>query len=129
MRYTESALSAIVGHDVVIRYDPRNLSEIRVYWHEEYFCTATCEELTGTKRTIKEVATARNRRRKALKREISARSDLVKLYMQSAGDGEIDEGDEPSASPRCKVQRPNQPRLKVYKTDFAAEKVSTRTVP
>ena len=128
MRYTEPALSAITGHDVVIRYDPRDLSEIKVYWHEEYFCTATCEELTGKKRTIKESATARNRRRKALEREISARSDLVKLYMQSAGNGEIDEGDEPSASSGDKVQRPNPTRLKVFKTDLETEEVSSRTI-
>lgn len=128
MRYTEPALSAITGHDVVIRYDPRDLSEIKVYWHEEYFCTATCEELTGKKRTIKEIATARNRRRKALEREISARSDLVKLYMQSAGNGEIDEGDEPSASSGDKVQRPNPTRLKVFKTDLETEEVSSRTI-
>jgi putative transposase len=114
---------------VVIRYDPRDLSQIRVFWHEQYFCTATCEKLTGKKQTIKDIATARNRRRKALEREISARSDLVKLYMQSAGNGEIDQGDEPSASPSDKVQRQNQPRLKVYKTEFAAEKVSAGTVP
>lgn len=128
MRYTEAALSAITGHDVVIRYDPRDLSQIRVYWHEQYFCTATCEKLTGKKQTIKDIATARNRRRKALEREISARSDLVKLYMQAAGNGEIDEGDEPSASSGSKVQRPNTSRLKVYKTDVEAEKVSAGTV-
>ena len=117
MRYTEPALSAITGHDVVIRYDPRDLSQIRVYWHEQYFCTATCEELTGKKQTIKEVAQARNRRRKALEREINARSDLIKLYMQSTGNGVIGEGYEPSASSSNKVQCPNSPRLKVYKTD------------
>lgn len=122
LRYNEPALAAIIGHDVVIRYDPRDLSQIMVYWHEQYFCTATCSKLTGKKSTIKEIATARNRRRKALEREISARSDLVKLYMQASGNGEVDEGDEPFAASSDKVQRTGSSRLKIFETDFAVAK-------
>lgn len=128
MRYTELALAAIVGYDVIIRYDPRDLSEIRVYWQEQYFCTATCKELTGKKETIKDIAQARNRRHKALEREISARSDLVRLYMQAAGNGEINEGDEPSASSGNKIQRKNSSGLKVYETDLAVAKEPTGAV-
>jgi putative transposase len=35
-RYLDTNLAAYVGEDVIIRYDPRDMAEVRVYFHHEF---------------------------------------------------------------------------------------------
>jgi len=130
MRYESLALAAIVGFDVTIRYDPRDLAEIKVYLHDQFLCTAACKELTGRSANIKDLSQARNRRRKLLEREINARSELVQLYMDSAtGDGKIEDGYESPSPSGDPVQRKKPSRLKIYAADIAAENTGAGTIP
>src|SRR5690348_14209232 len=46
-RYIETTLAAYVGEDVTIRYDPRDMAEVRVYFHDEFVCRAINPELAG----------------------------------------------------------------------------------
>lgn len=60
-RYVATTLMAYVGELVSIRYDPRDLAEIRVYYDEELICRAMCPELEGSTLSLKEVKDARQR--------------------------------------------------------------------
>jgi putative transposase len=40
-------LAAYVGDSVVIRYDPRDMAEIRVFTGTGFLCRAICPELAG----------------------------------------------------------------------------------
>ena len=47
LRYIDPTLAAYVGEDVVLRYDPRDMAEIRVFYHDRFLCRAICQELAG----------------------------------------------------------------------------------
>lgn len=66
--YLDLTLAAYVGEDVTIRYDPRDLAEIRVYHERAFLCRAVC---------LKEIVRARNRRRRELRKGIGERTSLV----------------------------------------------------
>lgn len=42
LRYLGPVLAAYVGEDVTIRYDPRDLAEIRVFHQDRYLTRAIC---------------------------------------------------------------------------------------
>jgi hypothetical protein len=44
---------------VVIRYDPADLAEIRVFYHDRFLCRAICQELAGQTVSLKEIEKAR----------------------------------------------------------------------
>src|SRR6266446_3791883 len=41
-RYVEPTLAAYVGEPVIVRYDPRDMAEIRVYHGDAFLCRAVC---------------------------------------------------------------------------------------
>ena len=70
-----------VGEDVVIRYDPRDMAEIRVYHKDSFLCRATCQELSGEAIGLKEIISARNRRRRELKAELSDHAKIIDRFL------------------------------------------------
>jgi hypothetical protein len=59
LRYLDLTLSALVGDAVTIRYDPRDMAEIRV-WHQDIFiCRAITPELAAGTITLKQPKGAR----------------------------------------------------------------------
>lgn len=80
-RYMSLTLAAYVGEDVVIRYDPRDMAEIRVYHKSSFLCRATCQELSGEAISLKEIIAARNRRRRELKGVLSERTKIVDRFI------------------------------------------------
>src|SRR3989441_12977280 len=40
--YLDTTLAAYVGEDVTIRYDPRDMAEIRVFYKDAFLCRAIC---------------------------------------------------------------------------------------
>jgi putative transposase len=66
-----------VGEDVLIRYDPRDMAEIRVYYQERFLCRAVCQELAGETVSLKDIIRARQRRKRELQRQVSARQSLI----------------------------------------------------
>ncbi len=77
LRYIDPVLAAYVGEDVIIRYDPRDLAEIRVYHHGQYLCRAICPDLAGTTVSLKDITAARNARRRELRRQLGERATVV----------------------------------------------------
>jgi putative transposase len=77
LRYIDPTLAAYVGEDVTIRYDPRDMAEIRVYHQERFFCRAVCQELAGETVSLKDIIRARRQRKRELQRQVSARRSLI----------------------------------------------------
>lgn len=100
--------AAYVGEDVIIRYDPRDLAELRVYHEGSFLCRAVCPELAGETVSLKEIVSARNRRRQELGAQLRDRQataeELLTLRRHEPRPAE----NEPE--PR----RPEKPRLKRY---------------
>jgi putative transposase len=76
-RYFDINLAAYVGEDVTIRYDPRDLAVIRVFYEERFLCTAVCNEFAGTQIGLKEVIQARRERRKLVRQGIRERLSVL----------------------------------------------------
>jgi len=72
-RYLSPTLAPFVGHDVTIRYDPRDLSEIRVYDHDTLLCVAVDEDHPNQRYSLADIQAARRRRRRQLRAEINER--------------------------------------------------------
>src|SRR3989442_14040500 len=47
LRYLDLTLAAYVGESVIIRYDPRDMAEIRIFYYHRFFCPAIFAGLTG----------------------------------------------------------------------------------
>ncbi|GAB2823951.1 Mu transposase C-terminal domain-containing protein [Actinocorallia aurea] len=82
LRYLDPVLAFYVNEQATIRYDPRDITEIRVYLRtpdggEEFLCRAICPELSDQTVSLKEITTARNARRKDLRGQLGTRSAVV----------------------------------------------------
>lgn len=83
LRYSDPTLAAYVGEDVTIRYDPRDMAEIRVFHLDQFLCRAVCQEMAGQTVDIKEVVKARTERRRQLRRTLSAREEAVTSLLEA----------------------------------------------
>nr|WP_237519487.1 Mu transposase C-terminal domain-containing protein [Streptomyces sp. HUCO-GS316] len=77
MRYLDPVLAAYVGEDVTIRYDPRDLAEIRVFHQDRYLTRAVCPQLAGTTISLKDITAARNARCRELTGTLKQRTSVV----------------------------------------------------
>ena len=77
LRYTDPLLAAYVGEDALIRYDPRDLAEIRVFHNEAFLCRAICPELAGHSIGIKDITAARQARHRELAKALGERASVV----------------------------------------------------
>ncbi|MEU9247504.1 Mu transposase C-terminal domain-containing protein [Streptomyces sp. NPDC048385] len=77
LRYLDPVLAAYVGEDVTIRYDPRDLAEIRVFHQDRYLTRAICPQLAGTTVSLKDITAARNARRRELTGTLRQRTSVV----------------------------------------------------
>jgi putative transposase len=73
LRYSHTTLAAYVGEAVTIRYDPRDLSEIRVFYHNTFLCRAVSEAHAGEAVTLKDIQAARRAHRRSLRTTINER--------------------------------------------------------
>jgi putative transposase len=112
LRYIDPTLAAYVGESVTIRYDPRDLAEIRVYYKDRFLCRAVCQELAGETVSLKEIARARNRRKRDLQKIITARRSWVDQVLAPPA-GALRPESMPLPTP---VPRP-QSRIKRYAQD------------
>jgi putative transposase len=113
LRYLDLTLAAYVGEDVVIRYDPRDLAEVRVYHRGAFLCRALCQELTGQTIGLEALTRARNERRQQLRTGLSERAAavaaLLAVHQPQAPPGQLPQ---PPAPPGAAP-----PRLKRYLND------------
>ena len=61
----------------MVRYDPADLAEIRVFQDDGFICRAICQELAGETVSFKDVLQARREQRRALSATIRDRRSLV----------------------------------------------------
>ncbi len=81
-RYIDLVLASYIGESVTIRYDPRDMAEIRVYHNNQFLCRAICPELADTTLSLKDIEAARNQRRRDLKKQLKERKSLVDTMLQ-----------------------------------------------
>ncbi len=100
MRYIDTNLAAYIGEDVVIRYDPRDMAEIRVFYQGKFVCRALCQELAGREVSLKEIIRARQQRKNELQKTLRAHEQLRKQFIE----GQLEEKP-PNQTPKPKLKR------------------------
>lgn len=103
-RYLSPTLASFVGRTVTIRYDPRDLSEIRVYDHDTFVCTAIDEAHPNQRYSLHDIETARRARRRQLRKDIN---DRIPTTPRPPDD---------PPTPPAPARRPRK-RLKTYEED------------
>jgi putative transposase len=109
-RYLDPTLAGYVKEDVVIRYDPADLAEIRVFYHNRFLCRAICQELAGQTVSLKEIQKARAERRKQVKEGLSTRAALVEQFLAV----HQQEAPKPETQAKEPAETTGRPRLKRY---------------
>jgi len=82
LRYIDPTLAAFVGEEVLLRYDPRDMAEIRVFHRDQFICRAICQELAGETVALREIVDARNRRRRELRQTLGERRRVVDSLLE-----------------------------------------------
>ncbi len=113
--YIEPTLAAYVGEEVTIRYDPRDIAEIRIYYKSSFLCRAVCQELAGQTITLKEIIKARQRRKRELRETIEKRKSLLDAILETPRQ-RADQTSKPKSESENKTQPPRH-NLKLYEND------------
>ena len=113
LRYFSTTLAAYVGEPVTIRYDPRDLAEIRVYHRGDFLCRAVAPEIAAATVSMKDLQAARNQRRRELRQHLTARRDLVDLLIHPPTQSTPEPTGKPAAASRSQGTR----RIKLYRED------------
>lgn len=77
LRYFDPTLAGFVGEAVIIRYDPNDLGEVRVFHQNSFVCRAVSAELAHRTLSLKEVVAARRARRQDLREGMNQRRSVV----------------------------------------------------
>jgi len=107
-RYLDPLLAEYVKEQVLIRYDPADMAEIRVFYQDRFLCRAICPELAGQTISLKEIEKARAARRKQVKAGLTERQAVVEQFIA------VHREEAPQvkeSEPECS---PVRPRLKRY---------------
>jgi putative transposase len=83
LRYMDLALAAYIGEDVEIRYDPRDMAEIRVYYQHTFVCRAICQDVAGQTISLKDIQQTRNQRRRHMREQLAERRKAVDTFTTS----------------------------------------------
>ena len=86
-RYIDPTLAGYVKEEVIIRYDPADMAEIRVFYQDRFLCRAICPELSGETISLKEIEKARAERRKQVRAGLSTRQAVVKQFLAEPAPG------------------------------------------
>ena len=82
LRYLDLTLAGYVGEDVTIRYDPRDMAEIRVYYQDRFLCRAICQEIAGQTISLKEIIAARTEQRRTVRDQLTERQQAVERLLE-----------------------------------------------
>ena len=105
LRYLDPTLAAYVGEAVTIRYDPRDLGEVRVFHRGHFVCRAISPEHAGQALTLKDIQTARTAHRRALRTRLDERRAAVREYLPAHPTAPA-----PPTEPATPAQRPAGPQ-------------------
>jgi putative transposase len=113
LRYISTTLAAYVGETVTLRFDPRDMAEIRIFHQDQFLCRAICAELAGEVVPLREILRARNRRRRELRGVLQDRQTAVDTLLDLKRGGNTEKKDEPQATP-AEPRKQTRPALKRY---------------
>ena len=118
LRYLDLTLAAYVGESVIIRYDPRDMAEIRIFHNQRFLCRALCAELAGETISLRDIIRTRNHRRRDLRHTLQARARTVEALLAAhRGDSHTDQPEVSDAAAIPPGPTPADgptPRLKRY---------------
>jgi len=83
MRYLDPVLAAYVGEAVIVRYDPRDLGEVRLFHEGRFLCRAINPELAGETVSLREIVQARRGRRRELRQTLRERQRTVDALLET----------------------------------------------
>lgn len=107
-RYIDPTLAGYVKEEVIIRYDPVDMAEIRVFHQDRFVCRAICQELAGATISLKEIEKARSERRKQVRAGLSTRTAVVERFIA------VHHEEAPPQVPEKKPEPAGRPKLKGY---------------
>ena len=117
-RYVSPVLAAYVGEQVTVRYDPRDIGEIRVYFDDAFLCRAIAPELAAEAITLEQLRRARAQRRRELKQQLRDRRSLADALPNDIRYSPATVDVPPTPPDVTPVTEPPRPhRLRVYETD------------
>lgn len=112
LRFFDPTLAAYVGEAVTIRYDPRDIGEIRIFHRNTFLCRAISPEHAGRDVALKDVQTARSAYRRKLRGIIKKKrgrvADLLPTPLRPASILPV---------PKSGVMPSPRPRLRTYTED------------
>ncbi len=111
MRYIAPTLAGFVGELITIRYDPRNLAEIKVYYQESFLCKAVCQEIAELVVSLKDIQAARKKVKNGFYQQIKKSQLLVKSIVQNK---ESEKTTNQLVTKAFKKDAPNKSPLKLY---------------
>ena len=117
LRYISTTLAAYVGERVPLRFDPRDMAEIRVFHGERFLCRAVCAELAGATVSLRDILRARNRRRRELRGVLLDRQSAVDSLLEIKRGETTEEKDAPPAPADKPTTKPSAPPLKRYRNE------------
>ncbi|REK81755.1 transposase, partial [Rhodococcus erythropolis] len=103
LRYLDPLLAAYVREPVTIRYDPRDITEIRVFHQDRFLCKAINPEHIGDTVTLKDIDAARRAHRRRLRSQVNERISVAATQ-------------QPVCTPPPEP-RPPRSRLRTYRQD------------
>nr|WP_176704872.1 Mu transposase C-terminal domain-containing protein [Arthrobacter sp.]AXV46256.1 transposase [Arthrobacter sp.] len=116
-RYVSPILAAYVGEHVTVRFNPRDVGEIRVYFNDEYLCRAIAPELAADSISLKDLQAARSQQRRNLKQQLRQRRSLADAL--PADTRYVPPEPAPAeAKTETLEDSPPQHRLHLYATDY-----------
>jgi putative transposase len=101
-----------VGEAVTIRYDSRDLGEVRVFHQNRFLCRAISLEHAGEPVTLKDIQAARALRRRELRAQINERIRPATEYLPPIGTVAA-----PIATATPAPPAPTPSRLRTYRED------------
>lgn len=118
-RYVSPVLAAYVGEQAIVRFNPRDVGEIRVYFNDEFLCRAIAPELAAEEISLEQLQTARAQRRHSLKRQLRQRRSLADALPDDTRYLPPTETADPEPVPTSVPPEPTPPRhgLRLYATD------------
>jgi len=112
LRYLDPTLAAYVGEPVTIRYDPRDLGEIRVFHRNRFLCRAISPEHAGQALTLKDIQAVRAAHRRALRGQLNERRTAVSEYLPTHSADPTPTATAPQPAPG--PEQPPRPRRQLH---------------
>jgi len=110
LRYLSLTLAAYVSEEVTIRFDPRDMGEVRVFYKDQFLCRAISADLAGGIIPLRDILRARNRRRQELRTVLKDRQKMVDTLLEIKRGPALEE----VHAPQLMRTEPTAPRLKRY---------------